>query len=248
MWLLVLLFVSATTAVTLDARGGIGRMIDSAPQPKGTPPDIDKYGTAEYDAQELTDPTEREKRRKKNQRYDKEGWVEKSPHPDTGMVGRHTEVEPPAALPTAESDLIVTGRVVGLQTHLSNDKTGVYTEYKIKVDQVLKNALSLDLSKGSSIDIDRAGGVVRYPHGQSVIYRDSDKGLPENGREYILFLKSAPNSENYEVITLYELRDADTVPLDSGRKLDDIKRMGKSDFLNSLREKVSRLEDKGRKP
>lgn len=240
MWIVVVLLVSSTVAVTLGTRGANERGISSTPEPQSTPPEISKYGIADYNTDEPLDPTEREQRRSKNQRYDKEDWVEKNPHPETGMVGRHTEGEPPPAMPTEESSLIVVGRVVGLRTFLSNDKTGVYTEYNIKVDQILKNNHSLELSQGKSITIDRAGGVVRYPHGQNVIYLDSDNELPENGGEYLLFLRSKGESENFAVIRLYELQATKTVALDRGRAVDDIERMGKSDFVKAVKDKVSR--------
>ena len=235
--ILALLFVT-TTALGLDVRRESSGS-ESAPLPQATPPDLTEPIATDYDAAEPIDLAEREKRKRTNQRYDKEGWVQKNVHPETGMIGRHTEQEPPPTLPTEESDLIVTGRVVGVSTHLSNDKSGVYSEYRIKVEEIMKNRLSVDLAAGRLVTIDRAGGAVRYPHGQTVIYKHNDKDLPERGREYVLFLKNDKNSENYLVITIYELRATNTVPLDHGRDVDDIKRMGKSEFVNSIREKVS---------
>jgi hypothetical protein len=73
-----------------------------------------------------------------------------------------------------------------------------------------------------------------------VIYRDGQKGLPEVGREYALFLRADKKSENYEVVTLYELQETSTISLDSGRSVDDIKRMGKSSFLQTIRHRLSR--------
>lgn len=234
-WILVLLFLVAT----LDGHGVRGQG-NPTPQPQASHPDISKYGITDYNAELPLDLAERKKRNRSNQRYDNQGWVEKNPHPETGKIGRYTESEPPPTIPAQESDLIVTGRVVGAATHLSNDKSGVYSEYRVKVDQILKNSLPFDLSPGGFLKIDRAGGAVRYPHGQIVVYLDLVNDLPESGREYLLFLKSDRNSENYAVITLYELQDTKTIPLDRGRAADDIKRMGKSAFVKTVKDKLSK--------
>ena len=238
MWLVVLILVSTTVGITLNSDGGnsYGNLL---PFPQATPPGPQNATFADYDSPEPTDLAEREKRKRANQRYDKQGWVQRTPHPETGMIGRHTEEDPPPTIPTDESDLIVVGRIVAVATYLSNDKSGVYSEYKVKVEQVLKSDRSVELSPSSVVTVDRAGGIVRYPHGQDVIYQDSDKGLPEKGREYVLFLKNDDDTDNYSVITLYELQETITVPLDKGHSFDEIRRKGRSDFVRTIREKIS---------
>ncbi len=235
---LVVFITIAVTTGTLDGRSQAGFAV----LPKATPPidEFSKYGVADYYAEETSALRERERRRRTNHRYDSQGWVQRNPHPETGKIGRHTEKEPPPMMPTDESDLIVTGRITAVAVHLSNDKSGVYSELTVKVDQVLKNNIPIDIERGSLITVDRAGGIVRYPNGQMVLYLDSEDGLPEVGREYLMFLTSDKKSENYAIRTLYELQETRTVPLDHGRRMDDIKRMGKSDFVKVVREKLSR--------
>jgi len=89
------------------------------------------------------------------------------------------------------------------------------------------------------ITTDRAGGVVRYPNGQTVIYRAGQYGLPQVGSDYLLFLRHDWKEPNCRIITLYQLHDTYTVPLDTGRKLDEVKQMGKSALLKAVREKLS---------
>ncbi|MBA2333909.1 MAG: hypothetical protein H0V90_03120 [Blastocatellia bacterium] len=242
-WGIVSLVVLITIAVTTGTLDGLGQE-KSGLLPKATPPtdgpDFSKYGITDYDAVVSVAASESERRMRKSQRYDSQGWVQRNSHPETGKIGRYTEREPPPTIPTEESDLIVTGRIAGVTAHLSNDKRGVYSEFTVKVDQVPKNIVPIDIERGSLITVDRAGGVVRYPNGQTVLYLDSEDGLPEVGREYLMFLTSDKKSENYAIRTLYELQETRTVPLDHGRRMDDIKRMGKSDFVKSVREKLSR--------
>src|SRR5690606_28120555 len=145
MWILTLGLVVITVAATLNTR--ISRSEETAnPVPEPSPPDLSKIGKTDYDAPEPLDVTEKANRKRSNQRYDDQGWVQKHPHPETGMIGRHTESDSPTKIPANESDLIVTGTIVGVSAHLSNDKTGVYSEYKIRIDQTLKNNLGLNFS------------------------------------------------------------------------------------------------------
>src|ERR1044072_2583016 len=43
------------------------------------------------------------------------------------------------AIPSVRSDAIVIGKVIEAQAHLSNDKTGIYSEFTIEVTEVIKN-------------------------------------------------------------------------------------------------------------
>lgn len=254
MWVLVIFLVTTTVAVAID--NATNSESKSKPIPSATPPinsdaDPRRYEIVDYELDQVLEYSERERRKRVSQRYDNQGWVQKNPHPETSMIGRHTEEAPPAILPTAESEVVVIGTVAKVTTHLSNDKTGVYSEYKVKVDQVLKGSDTTGNEQSTFIKIDRAGGLVRYPHGQTVLYLDSDKGLPVVGNQYLLFLKSPTENENYAVLTLYELQETATKPLDSGRRVDDIKRMGKSTFVRIVKDKLSRQvsdDTSGRKP
>jgi hypothetical protein len=245
MWVVAGLSVLVTTVISVTALD-IYSQENTSPSSQPTPPatvretpDFSKYGKADYDSLRPRDPQEWERRRRINQRYDNAEWVAQNPHPKTGKIGRFTERIPPLTMPTEESSLIVSGRVVGVKAFLSNDKSGVYSEFTVKVDQVLKNNLYVEVEPATLVTIDRAGGVVRYPNGQEVLYEDSTDGLPEAGREYLLFLRAEKKRESYEIVTLYELADTRTIPLDSGRDLQNIERMGKAGFLKAVREKIA---------
>lgn len=240
-WIVVIASVWITVAIVLDAPKGHGqekRTVHTEVTPKVTNQIFSKYGVVDYDGVESLEASELERRKRASERYDNEGWVMKNPHPDDVKVGRISETVPPPLIPAQESDLVVTAKVIGVSTRLSNDKTGIYTEFAIKVNESIKNSPSVDLKAG--ITIDRAGGVVRYPNGQMVLYEDKGKGLPETGKEYILFLKGDQKSGNYQIITLYELNETTTIPLDSGRNFDEIKRTGKAGFLQNVREELGR--------
>ena len=197
-----------------------------------------KFAVTGYDAPLPEDPEELAQRRLKNQRYDNQNWVAKKPSPDVDYARRSIAVQPLPALPVEESDLVVTGLAIGVTAHLSNDKTGIYSEYTIRVEQVLKDGLSRNLTSASTIMIDRAGGAVLYPDGHRLAYFIAERKLPVVGAMYALFLRDDKRSKNLEIVTLYELKANNIVPLDSGVSFEDVKTMTKASFMKTLQEKL----------
>jgi hypothetical protein len=240
-WIVVAIMVWTALALVLETGTGHSQEktpVQSTPTPTDAHSIFGKVGVVDYDAVESLEGSELERRKRASARYDNEEWVMKNPHPDDVKVARISETEPPPVLPIQESDVIVVGKITAAYTRLSNDKTGIYTEFSIDVVDSLRSSRSTDFKAG--ITIDRAGGIVRYPNGQLVLYEDKRKGLPDLGKEYILFLKADQKSGNYQTITLYELSAKATIPLDSGRKFDEIERMGKAAFLRTIRDELAR--------
>jgi len=246
MWGLVSLVVLTTLTISfgrLDSRSK--EKYKNQPHPTSTPDkggfeDLSKYAIAEYNAPEPENAQERDKRRLVSQRYDKQDWVRINLHPDTGGVGRYDEDEkpPPEIIPNAESDLIFIGRIVDVKAYLSNDKEGVYSEFTIRAEQILKNDASKKVEQGGTITTDRAGGFVSYPNGQKVLYRHNELGLPFVGNEYLMFLTNDKKSPNYSILTLYELKDGAVIQLDSKRRFDDFKNISRLRFLDVVKNKI----------
>ena len=245
LWGLVALVVLITLAVSFGTMSSHSQRDNSKKQDNQDNEDLSKYAVVNYNAPEPENDVEREERKLKNSRYDNQLWVHRNPHPDTGGVGRFDEKIPPPLFPADDSDLVVVGEIVNVSAHLSNDKTGVYSEFKIRVGQILKNDLSKEIKQGDFITTDRAGGLVHYPNGQKVIYKHSERDLLYVGNEYLLFLKRDDKSPNYEILTGYELKESDINLLDSGRRFDDFKRTGKLKFVEIVRNKIAEsLTDK----
>lgn len=197
-----------------------------------------KFALVDYDAPLPNIPEELEQRRLKNRRYDNENWVLVDPDPETEYARRSILVIPLPTFPIEESDLIVTGQATAVSAHLSNDKTGIYSEYTIKIEQVLKNGLTSNLSPGSVITIDRAGAAVRYPGGHRVAYLLAEKKLPAVGASYALFLRDDKRSKNFDVVTLYELKINGVSPLDTGFAFEEVRGLTKNDFLKAVQGKL----------
>jgi len=242
MWGFVMLVVLTTIAVTL---GTLESRSQQKPQPTPTRPDnggfndLTKYATVDYDAPEPAGAREREERRLKSQRYDGQHWVMSNPHPDDGGVSRYDEDTPPLMIPAAESDLIITGEIVGASAYLSNDKKSVYTEFNVCIEEILKEDALNKMVKGTCIMADREGGYVRYPNGQKIIYRISTRDLPGTGRKYVLFLTTDKKSPNYAILTGYELTENTFIPIDRDNRPGDFTGTDMSGFVEAIRGKIS---------
>jgi len=116
-------------------------------------------------------------------------------------------------IPSALSDVVLTGLISDAQAHLSNDKTGIYSEFAVVVGEVLKG----DVNKfGRTITMERFGGAVRFSSGRIQKYESDGQGMPRVGSQYVLFLKRL-DQEDFKLLTAYELRDDRVIPLDGSR-------------------------------
>jgi hypothetical protein len=196
--------------------------------------DFSGYGKVEY---ATTDTASYDARRVSiSQRYDRQGWVFTSVHPGTGGVGRVKEEEPPPLIPINESSLIVIGRIGKVEAFLSNDKRGVYSEFMIEVDEVLKKDPRQQDDK--RIVADREGGVVIYSGPQRVRYGNSDQAVPVPGHSYLFFLTTDSVSPNYSILTSYELTSTGFRQMEMGRSLAEFKDMSKEEFLKAIRQQI----------
>jgi hypothetical protein len=192
----------------------------------------------DYDSPESNNSVEREIRKLKNKRYDNEGWVYKNiTNPNIGGVGRVDEIPPPPAIPAAESSFIIIGEIINVSSFMSNDKTGIYTEYTIRVEAVIKADASNKLKAGDSVIADRDGGCVRYANGRIVMYGNSNKGLPHLKTRYLLFLHNPDKSPNYRILTGYAFREDKVMPLDD-IAFDKFQGISEQNFLKKVRETI----------
>jgi hypothetical protein len=164
-----------------------------------------------------TDSNADASRRQKNARHDNQRVVQGQASPQSTEVAVDSETPDGISdLPAAQSDLIVEGKVTGSQAFLSEDKTGIYSEFSLTVSDVVKAAPGVSVGKGDAVIAERFGGRVRYPSGQVVRYRASGEGSPMKGKKYLFFLKKAPDG-NYRVLTAYELQGNKVLALDGSR-------------------------------
>lgn len=133
-------------------------------------------------------------------------------HSSWGGPPSHATTEP--ALPASQSEVIVVGQVTSAQAFLSEDKTNVYSEFTVVVDEILKNNSSNGLTPGFSITTVRTGGAVRFPSGKIIQRGFGGRPFPITNRKYVFFLKYENEEQDYPIITAYELRAGVVFPLD----------------------------------
>lgn len=241
LWGVVSLALLIITALSLGASDNYGQKDDLQQSEKTPTPevkdtrDLSKYGSIKYDAPQIENVQEWERRRKISQRYDNQGWVIKPVHPNTGGVGKITEDPPPPLFPIDESALIIVGEVEKVTAFLSNDKGGVYSEFTIRVEEILKNE---EKRRPKKVIADREGGVVIYSNDQRVMYQSSQQELPLLGSKYLFFLTKDELSPNYVILTSYDLNNNGVRQMEMGRRFDEFKNVSKTAFIEVVRNKI----------
>jgi hypothetical protein len=208
--LFVLLVVAVITTVTAELR---------SQKPANTPPTIDQLRAdvasqlpiVDFDSPELADPEKRAKRKAKGKRYN-----DKFPRIGPGVIMQRVYHWPEdfPRLPVRESNVIVMGGITEANAYLSEDKNGVYSEFTVCLDAVLKDDSSIPLKPGDEIVLERDGGRVRYPSGKVGQFSIIGFGMPQVGRRYVLFLTRNQPEGAFHLLTGYELREGRVFPLD----------------------------------
>lgn len=212
---LVPLVSVAAAAVVFQKSKTTSASADQQPLAEAVTPLVD------FNTPEPSDPEERALRRKRGRRHDYHG--------DPADVRRFVlgEQSAPVALdlpisggpvenpiPVQQSDAIVIGKVVDAHAYLSNDRTNVYSEFSVLVEDVLKNNRGASLYTGAHIATERRGGSVRLPSGRTLVRGALGRTMPRAGGRYALFLKRDEEGDTYSIVTGYELRGGKVLPLD----------------------------------
>ena len=199
--------------------------------------DETQFPIADPDSPLPTDPLLRSRRQARGRRYNRPmGAI--SPHHVEITDDYHWPQDFPA-LPVAQSDVIIIGQVTDARAYLSEDKSTVYSEFTIRVIEPLKNTAHEPVMDGGSLSVDRAGGRVRFPGGNTVRYAIDGFGMPRVGHQYVLFLKR--EEQAYRILTGYELLSDEVRPLDSSGVV-NFRRYENYDansFLNELRTAIT---------
>lgn len=124
----------------------------------------------------------------------------------------HHQEEP--AIPVSQSDAVVIGTITNLKAFLSDDRTSVYSEMTVNVEEVLKQDPRYPLVKGLTLDAERSGGGVRFPSGKILRRGALGRNIPEIGARYVLFLIYNEQGKDFCVLTGYQLTGDRVLPLD----------------------------------
>lgn len=218
---------------------------DTSMPPSQKVQDTDDAPIADYAASNVVaDSPQDASRKEKGKLYDRQGIVRDR---DTGgkpiVTFSHWDQWVPA-IPAAKSSLIVTGEVVNAHAYLSNDRTGIYSEFTLRVEEVFKDNSGASVVPGGVVSMEREGGRVKFPSGRVVRYITAGRGMPRKGRSYIFFLELT--EQRYSILTAYELRGGRVYPIDGeaapeGRRWagDVYKGIDAMQFLNEVRTSIA---------
>jgi hypothetical protein len=123
-----------------------------------------------------------------------------------------------SALPTEQSDVVVLGVVISREAHLSEDRTGIHSEFTVLVSEVLKDPTKTIIS-GTPISVNRSGGAVRFKSGKIQNYQIAHQGMPDVAAQYVLFLRKTSDGDLL-ILTGFKLVNGRVMPLD-GNENDD---------------------------
>lgn len=166
----------------------------------------------DFDAPEPTDPLIRASLRQKAKLYDNQSSQRIQEAPVSGRLWSNHWAKGLSALPVSISDVVLIGNITNAVAHLSNDKTGVYSQFDLDVQEVLKGENQLSHTK--NVSVQRFGGAVRFASGRIQKYETSGQGMPVIGRTYLLFLKRIGAGPDYSIITGYDVSGPVIEPLD----------------------------------
>jgi len=164
------------------------------------------------EAPESDDPTQRAGRAAKNARYN--SYINKQDLTSLPTGARkdliHCGQYDPTILPTGRHDVIALGTLTSVQPYLSANRTAIYTEYQLDIEEVFKPAQeNLSLVQGRLI-IDRPGGVLRMSDGRIIAYTEWATGMArplDVGRRYVLFSRFIHGNRDLVLGFAFELRD-----------------------------------------
>ena len=120
-------------------------------------------------------------------------------------------------LPASRSAAVVVGTILRGKAFVSKDRTYVYSDFQVRVDEVLKQDPQTNVAVGGQIVVSRGGGAIHFPSGRINDYVNHGEGMPAVGSQYLFFLVRPDIAEpEYEVLVggAYELRNGVVHPLD----------------------------------
>lgn len=153
-------------------------------------------------------------------------------------------------IPIKGSAVIAVGTVSGMETFLSGDRTRIYTEVRVSVEDLLQDKHS-KTQREKDLVFDLLGGTVKLESGR--VIRDETiicyLGKPHVGGRYIFFLRPTHKGQDLTLITGYELRNGSVYELaEDGGSGNEIftRNAGRSDplsneaaFLGAVKDRIT---------
>ncbi len=195
--------------------------------------DVTKFPIVDFSTTGPTDATRKERGKKR----DNSNWaVHPNAASDSTVLVDTVDTNLPG-LPVEKAAGVITGVVSDAKAYLSNDKSGVYSSFRVTIEDVLKNPGRLAV--GQTIEIEREGGRVRFPSGRLHLYMVAEQDMPHTGSRYVFFLAKTDEDSIFEVITGYEIRGDGIYSLDELPQTRSYDGTPAATFLQELRKQLT---------
>jgi hypothetical protein len=203
--------------------------------------DFSCFPIVDFNVERPSDPRVREQREAKGRKYGSRNLPSIKESTDQLFSISDWDVRLPA-LPVEKSAAVLIGTITAAEAHLSPDKTGIYSEFLVAIESVLKNQPGSSLDAGRTVVVERNGGRVRMPSGKVITAWTSHQKMPCVGRKYLLFLTHdfetiGDTGTDFYILTGYELQNGRVLPLDNtlpGHPITGYKGASESTLLNDL--------------
>jgi hypothetical protein len=162
---------------------------------------------------ESSKPEERMARQAESARYNGGGCDLTIPDRDCAFEGFWPSPFP--EIPLKEGALAFVGSVTKMQPYLSQDRTHIYKENTIQIEELFKSPQGFQLPSDRTLIVDQIGGAMRLLSGP-VIYDGSRidfMGQTYVGGRYVFFLLRVHEGRDLGIIKAYELRDGNVFKL-----------------------------------
>jgi hypothetical protein len=180
--------------------------------------DTNQLPLVEFEAQDHSTNAEVTTGVKKSKRYNGR-HLKDSPSSELSIATSHWLVKLPP-IPVLVSDVVLVGTVLQAKAFLSEDRAGVYSEFTVHAEQILKNNGHIPVALNDLFVAEREGGRIRYPSGRTRALILEYQGTPLVGHRYLVFVRRSDDGLNNLIVTAYEIADGKVFPLD-GRSLGD---------------------------
>lgn len=211
---LILVLLLAAYIADAQAQGDLRECSMSQPSQSSTP---ENQAIVSDEEPESPNAKERESRKAKSIRYNRGGNDLTARNPDAEYFSELVLPRGLPLVPSSESAAVVIGTVVRLQPYLSEDRSRIYTEITVQVEDVLKSDSRKLLSADSMLIVDRVGGALRLKSGRIVRDEVTIEGLgkPCVGRRYVFFAQRVNKSNDLSLIKGYELQNGKVFTFDT---------------------------------
>jgi hypothetical protein len=155
------------------------------------------------------------------------------------------ELPDPMGLPISGS-IIVIGTATNGKAYVNQEHTGVFSEYRLAITDVLKPDTENVISVGDEITAWLPGGTLQFQSGYIIHFIIAGCNYPEIGTQYVFFLRRPDKAvKDYAISTAFSIKDQVVSPLDDGNDKRSFEGMPATDFLAKLRQEISVRRERG---